>query len=412
MDFAEKFVKVPDPVSILKNIGTGWEFRYQSEDPRPPGRPPPGFNALLMSVASLLANVCFPDPAPFLLKGPLVYTSDRQRAHTGDVIAPSDLNITIRGWKTLQCWKLERYLQKNDGHNALLHYSSSHPPKLKNSIPIGQFLRARRICSSDITFHQQAKDLERRFRNRGYPAKEIKKGYLLHPIFCPNPLAKKTITTDTGPRFITKFNSNWAEINQILKKHWPVLLTDRDLHKQLTPYPSITWRKSQNLADTLCRSHYIPLKTNPFSYSSKGPPWGCFPCGNCSACRNIIRTKEFSNSKGDKTYKSVHHITCNTEAIIYHISCPCGLIYIRMTTRAFKIRIQEHVRDIKNAAQCLEPHLLKNIPKHFLDVHACNPKGMIARGIDHVYSIWASVVETSNKSFCKKRHDGLSHLIP
>ncbi|CAJ0964617.1 unnamed protein product, partial [Ranitomeya imitator] len=35
------------------------------------------FNALLMSVASLLANVCFPDPAPFLLKGPLVYTSDR-----------------------------------------------------------------------------------------------------------------------------------------------------------------------------------------------------------------------------------------------------------------------------------------------------------------------------------------------
>ncbi|CAJ0968264.1 unnamed protein product [Ranitomeya imitator] len=34
------------------------------------------FNALLMSVASLLANVCFPDPAPFLLKGPLVYTSD------------------------------------------------------------------------------------------------------------------------------------------------------------------------------------------------------------------------------------------------------------------------------------------------------------------------------------------------
>ncbi|CAJ0944017.1 unnamed protein product [Ranitomeya imitator] len=36
------------------------------------------FNALLMSVASLLANVCFPDPAPFLLKGPLVYTSDRE----------------------------------------------------------------------------------------------------------------------------------------------------------------------------------------------------------------------------------------------------------------------------------------------------------------------------------------------
>ncbi|CAJ0934348.1 unnamed protein product [Ranitomeya imitator] len=281
--------------------------------------------------------------------------------------------------------------RKTTATNALLHFASSHPPKLKSSIPTGQFLRARRICSDDDIFHRQAKDLERRFKNRGYPSKDIARGYSRalkedRSNLLARPPKKHTSSTDSCPRFITKFNSNWREINQIFRKHWPVLLTDKDLQHQLTPYPSITWRKSQTLSDALCSSHYIPPRDNPFSKNSKGPPWGCFPCGNCSACHNIIRTKEFLNAKGDKTFKIVHHITCNTEAVIYHMSCPCGLIYIGMTTRPFKIRIQEHVRDIKNAAKCADPQLLKTVPKHFLDAHKCNPKGLTVRGIDRVYS--------------------------
>ncbi|CAJ0966394.1 unnamed protein product [Ranitomeya imitator] len=271
--------------------------------------------------------------------------------------------------------------RKTTATNSLLHFTSSHPPKLKSSIPIGQFLRARRICSDDTAFHAQARDLRHRFKNRGYSrALYTNRSTLLSKSSC-----KKKTRAYVTPRFIAKFNSNWTEINQIFKKHWSVLLSDKDLQQQLTPYPSITWRRSRTLGDLLCQSHYVAPKKNLFATDSKGPPWGCFSCGKCSACRYILRTKEFTNAKGDEMFKIVHHITCDTEVVVYHASCPCGYIYVGMTTRSLKIRIQEHVRDIKNAITCSEPHLLKLIARHFFDIHGCNPKGLSVRGIDHVY---------------------------
>ncbi|CAJ0944236.1 unnamed protein product, partial [Ranitomeya imitator] len=252
---------------------------------------------------------------------------------------------------------------KSTATNALLHFTSSHPPRLKSSIPVGQFMRVRRICSNDGNFHKQARDLTHRFRDRGYNYADIRKGYS-RALYSDRP------SLLAGPP---------------RKRHWSVLLTDRDLSGQLTPYPLITWHRSRTLGDILCNSHYVPPRNNPFGTSQKGPPWGCFPCGNCSVCMYIPRIKEFTNSAGDKTYKIVHHISCNTEAVVYYAQCPCNHIYIGMTTRAFKICVQEHIRDINNSANCLEPLLLKSIPKHFFEVHHSNPKGLRFCGIDHVY---------------------------
>ncbi|CAJ0946852.1 unnamed protein product [Ranitomeya imitator] len=153
--------------------------------------------------------------------------------------------------------------RKSTSTNALLHFSSSHPPKLKSSIPVGQFLRMRRICSDDGAFHKQAADLTRRFRMRGYKYADINRGY------------------------------------------------SRSLHLDR---PSLL-----------------------------------------------------------------------AEAIVYYAQCPCKQIYIGMTTRAFKVRVQEHIRDIHNAVKCSEPALLKSIPRHFFEAHNSNPKGLCFRGIDRVY---------------------------
>ncbi|CAJ0967759.1 unnamed protein product [Ranitomeya imitator] len=280
--------------------------------------------------------------------------------------------------------------RKSMATNALLHFTSSHPPKLKSSIPIGQFLRARRICSDDNSFRNQATHLSTRFRNRGYKWRDINRGFVRALNSDRSTLlaksSRKTIKdSEMKPRFITRFNSNWSEINGIFNKHWPVLLTDRDLAGQLTSHPLVTWRKSRTLGDLLSNSHYLPPRSNPFGTSSRGPPWGCFPCGNCSACRSIVRTKNFTNSAGDKNYKIVHHITCNTEAVIYYGRCPCNRIYVRMTTRSLRVWVQEHLRDIKNAVNCPEPHLLKPIPRHFLDRHNGDPKGFTVCGIDRIY---------------------------
>ncbi|CAJ0955578.1 unnamed protein product [Ranitomeya imitator] len=171
--------------------------------------------------------------------------------------------------------------RKSTATNALLHFSSSHPPKLKSSIPVGQFLRARRICSVDGTFQRRADDLTRRFRNRGYRYVDIHRGNsrALHsdrPSLLAGSTRSSPVNTNVMPRFITSFNSNWSEINNIFKRHWPVLLADRDLSRLLSPYPLVTWRRSRTLGDILCDSHYIPPKSNPFGSCQKGPPWGSF----------------------------------------------------------------------------------------------------------------------------------------
>ena len=50
------------------------------------------------------------------------------------------------------------HYKPTDSH-SYLQYQSSHPHKCKNSIPYSQFLRLRRICSSDAEFSERGKEM-------------------------------------------------------------------------------------------------------------------------------------------------------------------------------------------------------------------------------------------------------------
>ncbi|KAM9330533.1 alcohol dehydrogenase 1-like [Gastrophryne carolinensis] len=65
--------------------------------------------------------------------------------------------------------------RKETATNSLLHFKSFHPKSLKERIPTGQLLRARRNCSIEVDFLKEAREMEERFRKRGYPRKIIQK---------------------------------------------------------------------------------------------------------------------------------------------------------------------------------------------------------------------------------------------
>ncbi|KAG8595176.1 hypothetical protein GDO81_001440 [Engystomops pustulosus] len=67
--------------------------------------------------------------------------------------------------------------RKETAVNSLLHASSSHPPQTITAVPIGQYLRMRRICSTDESFEFQAQELRCRFRDRGYSQRTLRKAY-------------------------------------------------------------------------------------------------------------------------------------------------------------------------------------------------------------------------------------------
>ncbi|XP_056425824.1 uncharacterized protein LOC130367430 [Hyla sarda] len=67
--------------------------------------------------------------------------------------------------------------RKTTAANTLLHASSAHPQHLTRNIPVGQFLRDRRLCSTEGDFEKQAEDLKTRFKERGYSGRCIRRAY-------------------------------------------------------------------------------------------------------------------------------------------------------------------------------------------------------------------------------------------
>ena len=59
------------------------------------------------------------------------------------------------------------YTKPTDTHNYL-HFKSSHPKHLKESLPYSQALRIRRICSKDNELNKHSDKLKQQFIARGY----------------------------------------------------------------------------------------------------------------------------------------------------------------------------------------------------------------------------------------------------
>ncbi|XP_073510776.1 uncharacterized protein [Phyllobates terribilis] len=92
-----------------------------------------------------------------------------------DQVSMDFLDLSIYNGKdnTLQT----QVYRKPTAVNSLLFADSSHPKPLVNNIPTGEFVRIRRNCSEEETFHEQSKELFQRFRQRGYSRRVLLKAY-------------------------------------------------------------------------------------------------------------------------------------------------------------------------------------------------------------------------------------------
>ncbi|CAJ0968367.1 unnamed protein product [Ranitomeya imitator] len=236
--------------------------------------------------------------------------------------------------------------------NSYLMADSAHPISTIRGIPIGQFLRARRICSDPGAFERQCQDLTRRFEDRGYSRRMIRRGYKRALSTTRDQLlygGGKTVTNEdkSQVRFISSYNGEWNNLKDIIGKHWGVLLTDPVLKQVLPSSPQYVARRSANLRDLLVHSHYETSGRHNIKHPEN---WGFFPCGLCKACLNLNKTKNFNNADGSRTFQIRKHLTCSSKGVIYHAECPCVKVYVGLTTREFKIRVREHVLDIERAA--------------------------------------------------------------
>ncbi|CAJ0937639.1 unnamed protein product [Ranitomeya imitator] len=275
--------------------------------------------------------------------------------------------------------------RKPTATNSLLHAESAHLPSTIKGIPVGQFLRVRRICSKDEDFHIQADDLTERFVQRGYSQKVIRRGRIRAERTPRDTLLYNNIVrSDKGNdqvRLITVHHNKWFQFKNIIEKHWAVLQTDPVLRQCLPSRPSIVAKRSRNIQDILVNSHYGPSKK---SKGAKLDLIGFFPCGRCKACANCVKTKKFTNFDGSKSYEIRSFLSCSSKGVIYHLTCPCGKIYIGLTTRELKIHIREHYLDIEKSKAVQDCANLKTLPRHYKKFHNSDPRCMQVKAIDQV----------------------------
>ncbi|XP_073516867.1 uncharacterized protein [Phyllobates terribilis] len=286
-----------------------------------------------------------------------------------------DLEIRIVGGSLVT--KLYR---KSTATNSLLHYQSFHPRNLRDSIPVGQFSRAKRNCTTQDDFKTEASNLTTRFRERGYPKSIISKA---HQRIIAKPrevlLQPRADMEDTQIRFITRFNNQWNEVGGLFRKHWNILKTDHRLSSILSNKPLLTARRAPNLRDKLVHSHYLrPL----YNTSGGNRLKGSFPCGNCSACPFFSSEKIFTNPTDNRQFPLRDYINCRSTNVIYALTCPCPKVYVGQTSQELRRRVQQHASNIHLAEQDLRKgRTISTVALHFLQFHSSSTNKLRVTGL-------------------------------
>ena len=84
-----------------------------------------------------------------------------------------DVTVSINEQHQLQT---DLYTKPTDSHNYL-NYKSAHPRHCRDGIPYSQFLRLKRICSTQETFTHQCREMSKNFIRADYPPKVIREAF-------------------------------------------------------------------------------------------------------------------------------------------------------------------------------------------------------------------------------------------
>ena len=261
------------------------------------------------------------------------------------------------------------YQKPTDTH-PYLHWTSSHPPHLKRSIPYSQALRLRRICSSTDTLKKRILEYSDFVVACGYAQRkvlhEMQKVLTLTQEECLQ--TKEREPTDRIP-LVTTFNTHTTFIAEIAKRNWNFLQSKERLSLIFNKPPLVAYRRPKSLRDRLVRSRFVNETPQNFI------PKGCRACERtvCSWCKKINQTTTFTSPNNNKTFTIFHTMDCQSSWIIYIIECNiCKLQYIGKSETAFNLRLNNHRNNIKKGVSSCEltEHFLHNKRTHDFDNNA------------------------------------------
>jgi hypothetical protein len=150
------------------------------------------------------------------------------------------------------------------------------------------------------------------------------------------------------PLVIT-FNPMNPPIMSSILKRWEIAQTSEKGSKTFTEKPILAHRRCPNLRDKLMKAK-LPLLDPPknMRHNMISEKTIC-DHRNCPIPSVFSKKHTFHSSNTGRSYKKYHIGNCTTKNVISMLTCKtCNQQYIGQTIRQFKIRIGEHLADIKH----------------------------------------------------------------
>lgn len=143
--------------------------------------------------------------------------------------------------------------RKETAANTLLQADSHHPRSLIWEIPVGQFLRVQRNCSTEHDYRCESEQLYCRFRERGYYHRKLRRAKKItwrrSRVDLHQPCDKIKNLIDGPVRLITPFG-----VNSIILDHWHILTCSDALKEIVGERPLMVAKRVRNLDGTLVQS--------------------------------------------------------------------------------------------------------------------------------------------------------------
>ena len=294
------------------------------------------------------------------------------------------------------------FTKPTDAH-LYLNTKSCHPNHVIKNIPKGQLIRARRICSTNQDFDQNAKLMTQFFTSRGYKEKNLQRLVKEVRSMPRNDLLnneKKEKKQDPHSILVCTWHPSLSKLPSILNNNYNILDNDAKLRTIFTERPTVAFRRKKNLSNILCKND---IRQNDRD-CSKGNDKPC----KCQVCKLLVKSDSLTNPKNDLSVKKKYGGDCRSTGVIYAIHCKkCQLLYIGHTGDSMRERYGKHKYDIRKrpdnnelAAHCHEGHDVdQDLEIHILDY-----------GIDHM----EERKRREDKMICKLQtmgKNGLNELI-
>ena len=255
------------------------------------------------------------------------------------------------------------YIKPTNTFSYLLT-TSNHPKQIFKNIPLSLFIRIRRICSNYLDYLYFSSLLIIQLCKRGYDIDVVSKIAKQVGDNDRNKLLpyKKRPNKDRNENmfFFFKFNSFCKELKRHLVSAFEN--TRNDNRCMMNNKLFVVNKIDTNIGSLLIHNAKLPDYDKKYKYTK------CKK-SNCKICK--YSTNNYYLKDKQFILPIMSHSNCNSEEIVYIIKCNrCSVYYIGESKRKCKVRINEHLNNIKRFQKNLSITLSKldsttETAKHF-----------------------------------------------